>query len=59
VARLAASRGMSEAAARARLANQSPQADKIAAADVVIDGSAPLDETRRQVEAAYAALMNA
>jgi dephospho-CoA kinase len=59
VARLAASRGMSEAAARARLANQSPQADKIAAADVVIDGSATLDETRRQVETAYAALMNA
>ena len=57
VARLAASRGMSEAAARARLANQSPQDAKIAAADVVIDGSAELDETRRQVEAAYAELM--
>jgi dephospho-CoA kinase len=51
------SRGMSEADARARLANQSSQADKAAAADVVIDGSATLDETRRQVEAAYAALM--
>ena len=59
VTRLATSRGMSEAAARARLASQSPQADKIAAADVVIDGSAPLDETRRQVEAAYAELMGA
>jgi dephospho-CoA kinase len=57
VARIAASRGMSEADARARLANQSPQEAKIAAADVVIDGSAPLDETRRQVEAAYASLM--
>lgn len=57
VARIAAARGMSEADARARLANQSSQEAKLAAADVVIDGSAPLDETRRQVEAAYAALM--
>lgn len=56
LARLA-QRGMGEAAARARLANQSSQAAKLAAADVVIDGSAPLAETRRQVEAAYSALM--
>jgi dephospho-CoA kinase len=56
VARIA-TRGMSEADARARLANQSPQEAKVAAADVVIDGSAPLAETRRQVEAAYAVLM--
>lgn len=54
--RLATSRGMDEDAARRRLAAQSPQADKIAAADVVIDGSAALDETRRQVERALAAL---
>jgi dephospho-CoA kinase len=59
VQRIAASRGMSEADARARLANQSPQDAKVAAADVVIDGSAPIDETRRQVEAAYAAVMAA
>ena len=52
ISRLAA-RGMDEADAWARLSNQSPQAAKIAAADVVIDGSASLDETRRQVEAAY------
>jgi dephospho-CoA kinase len=57
--RLVTSRGMSEAAARARLASQSSQDDKIAAADVVIDGSAPLDETRRQVTEAYEALMSA
>lgn len=57
VARLAASRGMSAAAARDRLANQSPQAVKVAAADVVIDGSAPLAETRRQVEDAYRLLV--
>lgn len=56
IARLRASRGMGEEAARRRLASQSPQEEKIAAADVVIDGSAPLDETRRQVEAALAAL---
>ena len=46
--RAAASRGMDEDAARARLANQSSQEAKVAAADVVIDGSAPLDETRRR-----------
>jgi dephospho-CoA kinase len=41
---------MSDADARARLANQSSQEAKVAVADVVIDGSAPLEETRRQVE---------
>ena len=56
VRRVAASRGMTEDEARARLANQSPQDAKVAAANVVIDGSAPMDETRRQVETAYAAL---
>jgi len=52
-----AERGVDEAAARARLANQSPQAEKVAAADVVIDGSAPRAETQRQVEGALAALL--
>jgi dephospho-CoA kinase len=56
IARLAASRGMDEKAARRRLANQSSQEEKVAAADVVIDGSAPIEETRRQVEDALAAL---
>jgi dephospho-CoA kinase len=59
VVRVATSRGMNEREARARLANQSPQEAKVAAADVVIDGSAALDETRRQVEEAYAAVMAA
>lgn len=59
IRRLAASRGMDESAARERLAAQSPQEVKIAAADVVIDGSAPLEETRRQVERALAALRTA
>ena len=58
IARLAAARGMDEAAARRRLANQSPQEEKVAAADVVVDGSAPMDETRRQVERALAALVD-
>jgi dephospho-CoA kinase len=57
VRRVATSRAMSPDEARARLANQSPQEAKIAAADVVIDGSAPIEETRRHVEAAYAALL--
>ena len=56
LARLAA-RGIDEAAARARLANQTPQDEKVAAANRLIDGSAPIDETRRQVAAAYEALM--
>ena len=56
IGRLAASRGMDEEAARQRLASQSPQEAKVAAADVVIDGSAPMEETRRQVELALAAL---
>lgn len=55
--RLEASRGMDEAEARRRLASQSPQEAKLAAADVVIDGSAPLSETRRQVEAALSVLL--
>ena len=54
--RLAGSRGMDEAAARRRLASQSPQDEKVAAADVVIDGSAPIEETRRQVAQALGAL---
>ena len=58
IARLAASRGMDEATARARLASQSPQEAMLAVADVVIDGSAPMDETRRQVERALATLIS-
>jgi dephospho-CoA kinase len=57
VQRLVASRRMGEADARSRLANQSSQEATLAVADVVIDGSAPLDETRRQVQAAYTTLL--
>ncbi len=56
IARVAASRGMDEATARRRLASQSSQDEKLAHADVVIDGSAALDETRREVEAALASI---
>ena len=56
ISRLAASRGMDEATARARLASQSPQEAMLAAADVVIDGSAPMEEMRRQVERSLATL---
>jgi dephospho-CoA kinase len=56
ISRMAASRGMDEATARGRLDSQSPQEEKVAAADVVIEGSAPMEETRRQVERALAAL---
>jgi dephospho-CoA kinase len=57
LARVAASRGMSEQEARRRTASQSSQEEMLAAADVVIDGSAPLEETRRQVQAAYRSLV--
>lgn len=59
LARLAASRGMDEATARRRLASQSSQEEKLAHADIVIDGSAALDETRRQVAEALDALRSA
>jgi dephospho-CoA kinase len=53
LARLIRERGMSEADARARIAAQNPQAAKIALADVVIDNSGTLEQTRAQVQAAY------
>jgi dephospho-CoA kinase len=54
--RLAASRRMSAEDARRRLASQASQDEMVGAADVVIDGSAPMDQTRRQVAAALRAL---
>jgi len=56
IARLAAGRGISPEEARRRLAAQTPQAEKRAAADVVIDNSGDLEETRRQVLEAWQAL---
>ena len=59
IRRVAESRGMDEESARLRLGSQSSQDAKVAAADVVIDGSAPMEETRRQVELALAVLRSA
>lgn len=53
LARLLSTRSMREDEARARIAAQPPQADKVAQADVVIDNSGPLEATRRQVDAAW------
>ena len=55
--RLAELRGMDEATARARMASQSTQDEKLAAADVVIDGSVPMEETQRQVDEAFERLV--
>jgi dephospho-CoA kinase len=57
VARLIATRGMSEAEARTRIGAQPPQADKVAQADVVIDNSGTLAATRRQIAAAWGAIV--
>jgi dephospho-CoA kinase len=54
--RLMRDRRMSEAEARRRIAAQPPQSEKVALADVVIDNSGTLEETRAQVEAAWKAL---
>jgi dephospho-CoA kinase len=54
LARLMATRGLSEAEARARIAAQPPQAEKVAQADVVIDNSGTVEQTERQVAAAWA-----
>ncbi|MDQ3880401.1 MAG: dephospho-CoA kinase [Chloroflexota bacterium] len=56
ISRVARDRGLTADEVMARLAAQSTQADKVAAADVVIDGSAVLEETERQVVAALTAL---
>lgn len=57
VARLMATRGMSEAEARQRIAAQIPQADRLAHATVVIDNGGSLDATRAQVEGAWQAML--
>jgi dephospho-CoA kinase len=54
--RLRVCRGMDEATAAARIDAQTPQAEKIARADVVLDTNGSMDETAAQFEAAWAAL---
>ncbi len=53
IARLAVSRGMSEAEARRRLAKQMPVAQMITHADRVIDTSGSMTETEDQVRRAW------
>ena len=56
LARLMARNGFGEAEARARIAAQPPAALKVARADLIIDNSGPPEETRAQVDLAWAAL---
>jgi len=54
--RLVEGRSMSEADARRRMAAQVPRADRLAAADVVIDNSGPVEALEPQVEALWRGL---
>ncbi len=56
VQRLMRDRHMSEAEARQRVAAQPPQSAKVEQANVVIDNSGSLEETGRQVTAAFRAI---
>jgi dephospho-CoA kinase len=56
VARLVGVRGMTEEAARARIAAQATRAQRLAIADHVIDNSGTLDELFTQVDALWAEL---
>ena len=56
IARLMRDRGMTAAEARRRVDAQPPPAEKLRYATVVIDNGGSLDDTRRQVERAYAAI---
>jgi len=57
VDRLVRARGMAPEEARQRVAAQPPQAAKEARADWIIDNSGSLEETRRQLEAAWERLL--
>ena len=57
VERLRRSRGMNAAEAELRVDAQSPTAEKLKNADLVIDNSGLLEQTRRQVEAAWSRIV--
>jgi dephospho-CoA kinase len=57
VERIVATRGMSRIEATQRVRAQPPQAEKIARADVVIDTSGTLAQTRQQVQEAWERLV--
>jgi dephospho-CoA kinase len=59
IKRLMSTRGYSRREALTRIDAQSPQADKVARADTVIDNSGTLKQTREQVDAAWAAFIEA
>lgn len=59
LARLIQTRGLSEGEARTRINAQSPQSEKAAQADVVIDNSGTLADTAAQVDAAFAQIAGA
>jgi dephospho-CoA kinase len=56
VERLVRTRGLTVAQAETRIAAQPPEAEKVAQADVVIDNSGSLRETRSQVMRAWEAI---
>lgn len=58
LARLVTLRGMTAEAAHARIAAQTSRAERIAAADIVIDNSGSLDHLRDQVVRAWEQLTN-
>ncbi|GAB6937598.1 dephospho-CoA kinase [Isoptericola variabilis] len=53
VARLVDGRGLDESAARARVGAQATDEERTAVADVVLDGSGPVDGLREQVDALW------
>jgi len=59
IERITRSRSLSRAEAEQRAGAQPPQAEKVAHADVVIDNSGSLAETRAQVRAAWERLVGA
>ncbi len=56
--RLTEGRGMAEADARRRMAAQASRADRLAAADIVIDNSGPAEALEPQVDAIWVALLD-
>jgi len=57
IARAVARGGLTEGEATARVAAQAPLAEKLSAADYVIDNEGSLDETKRQVRRVWDALL--
>lgn len=58
VRRLVEGRGLSEDAARARLASQATDEERLAAADVTLDGSGSEDDLRAQVDTLWQRVAN-